>query len=592
MEGQPTVQNTAYPSRMTLGELPSILGNDRETMHNSLMENPMIIQARGWGLKLHVGRIAYEHIQNEIVADAIFMYPYFYIDYVEIRRRYPDAYPPMDFEIMITAEAKRRVSEILSLFDEFDPSTLENPRPLFAGRESFYRKRLISSVNRLDVRELLENLLLSHPDRFSMEEMMRDKIWKDYSMDHTEERIRERPWEVKLEQLIEWILEQYESAGFTWRYFMFYNANAPSTQASQGLIRITPDIFEAGTGDYEAASYLEQWDTIAKYRTTPLLALSKENPSQRIYAPFTTWSKESITKAIFDSGLALPVRDGPIKYGIKNYGIRREMVKLEPLPRGPFRNYVPINLEGLDYKYYNPRENLWVYITVYRKLFNTMNYINWQKVFESGFLVDKRVPLLADEFGLNTRITREELWKRINEITEKRTRIAREIAELVPHRAEEVTYQPNSVWLKPVSRYRFADAGMTLTKPYEQFVFIKMLCEDDSVDKDQLLRKLEVAGMSHLFPGDPNDYEKHDICDYLIEHIGKDASKYERLFFSCNDPDVNIQSILNTLKTMELESIIKNLDLNTITKDDLCRVINNYLNLLLEAKARNVAELS
>ncbi len=478
--------------------------------------------------------------------------------YTSIRQQFPDVYPPLDFELNIIHLAK---TWLVKYAQEL--------------QDSGYYTNLVDCSNKLKIELLVFYLQVSTIQYDSLETY---ESWL-------------KPETPTLEgKLLYEILELYRNAGYTYRYFMFYNAKSPLVQCSLNTIAITPDIFEAGVGIFPVENYPEQWEKLAKYRTAPEFN-NRYDPSDVPVgaAPFTTWTKISIVNAIINSGLTVPVRPGQRRPGTKNIAVRRASVKLPPLERGPYREYMSLNLENTDPAVRCKIDDSWVYITLYRKLMGTLDYINWTNVFMRGLLPDAKLPLLAREYGLGENVSRPELKSRIIEIGTKRSQMAQQIAELLPLQSQAIIYQPNSAWLKPVTRYQFSESGMTLTHPYEQFVFIKELCSNENVDKEVMLRKLEVAGMRLLIPNGLEEYSKADLCAYLLEHIGRQASQFENLFFACADPDITIQSILNTLRVMELEGITKDLDLETITKDNLCTVINNYLRLLLEAKARSVA---
>lgn len=512
------------------------------------------------------------------------------INYMKIRELYPDLYPSLEFELKLIVGIKERVSMIVNYGG--------NSGQRYGAKYS----RLIEACNRLYVSDMLSTLLnYAHSSgemssRYGNYGSNNDSIAEATKLIETQ-RLRSSE-NTPFLRTAEWILAQYREAGFTWRYFMFYNEKSTAAQPGLGRIPITPDIFEAGAGSFPLDRYAQDWDFVATGRTIRNSRYPWSDPERGTRAPpFSAWNKYALLQAIVKSGLAVPFPGRGGIRGKKSVGIARASVNLPPKPRGQYRDYLSLSLEGYqkskeEYESGDVHTNLFAYIALYRKLFNTLSYIDWSKAFQLGIVSPSKIYQMGAEFGLDSRMPPQEILSRIQEICTKRTCMAKEIAQLVPHQATAITYQPNSAWVRPVTRYQFADAGMTLTKPYEQFVFIRKVCEDDSIDKEQFLRKMEVAGMANMIPPNTDEYSKADLCEYLIETVGYQAQKYERLFFSCSDPDINIQSILNTLKTMELDFLVKNMDMQTITKEKLCEAVNNYLNLLLEAKGRDVARSS
>ncbi len=476
-------------------------------------------------------------------------------DYTKIREMFPDLYPSLEFELEVIASAKHYLREL---------------KKLHYNKQIDVQARYASNTFRP------ENLLNHLP----------------YNEDMPAEVIKER----------ERIVQMYENAGFTYRYFMYYNENSPAAQASLGRIPITPNIFEAGATAFPLHRYAHDWDFVANDVTIRNADYPWVDDQTGTRAPpFSSWNRQNLIRAIEKSGLVVRFgeRSGDGK-GQKSIGVRRSHVNLPPRKvKSRYASVVGINLENYNmsrdrYNRLGFPTNLYAYIALYRKLFKTLSYIDWEKAVRMNIVPLQKIASMATEFGLNPRLPPLEIVQRIQEISAKRMDMARHIAELVPAQATAVIFQPNSAWLKPVTRYQFADANMILERPYEQFVLVKTLCQNATVSKQEFLRKLEIAGMANMVPPgmdvDPN-YSKSDVCDYLSEHIGYKASKFENLFFDCADPDIDMQSIFNTLENMELDGIIKDLDRSTLTKDRLCEVVNNYLRLLLEAKARTIAEL-
>ena len=93
----------------------------------------------------------------------------------------------------------------------------------------------------------------------------------------------------------------------------------------------------------------------------------------------------------------------------------------------------------------------------------------------------------------------------------------------------------------------------------------------------------------NLLPQDISKFSKDDICEYLLDLYLPKAQKYESIFFDCRDPHINKRNILNTAMIMGLGGIIPK-DVTKLSKDDVCKIINNYINVLKETKELKLAK--
>jgi hypothetical protein len=137
-----------------------------------------------------------------------------------------------------------------------------------------------------------------------------------------------------------------------------------------------------------------------------------------------------------------------------------------------------------------------------------------------------------------------------------------------------------------------AEGMMKLDHPYEKVVFVTALCQDDSVNTTELLRRMNNAGLGYLVNdiGGVQTMAKKDLCDHIIGGLQFEAEKYEFLFYDCRDAAISKRHILNTLAMMDLTSILANIDVNKASKGDICDIINKYLQVLMEAKGLTLAQ--
>lgn len=548
-------------------------------------EAPEIIDSPVPGMKIilweHGGQI-HELTRTQKILDDVIIYKGRYENYMAIRQAYPDAYVSLEFDLRILSEVKRVFREIetplRSALESLSLQMADEEGRSSAVYSSLYGFYTVS--NQLNQDELIMHLdMLSDPDFYNIRLRIDEASLQPITAFTTRFEVFKR-----------WVQASYEAAGYTWRYFMYYNANSPAVQPSLGKIKLSPNVFEVGVTGFPIAHYPATLEFLDKKSRG--ISWTTDNPNflstpEDILRgkgdrapPFTSWTKIDIINAIHDAGLATPTGGH-----LKKFGVLRSTAKLGPdaasFPK-PFKQYIHVGIEPERENYVN---RSWTYIALYRRLFNTMSYVNWTKAFREGLVGDRDLPKVAEEFGLDPSLPPAELKRRIQEVSEKRVQLSTEIASLIPAQSELILYQPASIWLKPVTRYQFRDAGPVLQNPYEQFVAVTALCQDQSIDTKEFMLKIEAAGMVRMLPPNTEGLDKTELCDYLLDQINYQADKYERLYFDCNDPDISMQSILNSLDTMELRGIVKDLDLTKIQKVDLCRIINKYLDILMETKA-------
>jgi len=492
-----------------------------------------------------------------------------YDNYMSIRVRVPDTYPPFELDVAVIHDVQvflrpfyqQWVANRAQTMAEEDPTNITG---------TWLRSSLINQPNITRLITAIEYLAYNsgkrrHPvERFNNPDVMFDK-----------------------DVLLEQINQRYKDAGYTWRYFMYYNEKSAAVQVSRGTFGLAPDTFEAGAVSYPISAYEKDLSLIHNVgMNQPCQYPWRANENEGTKAPpFTSWRISDIVAAIEASGLIVdnPYYNGGQKQKLR--GVPRAAVGLKENPDRLLSLVVVPNYFG-----YFKNSKSFQYMAVYRKLFNTLAYIDWVKVIKANALVDAQIPMVAREFAIEPAKFSDNraLMAEVVRIAEKRADLVKTMVSLIPQQAEVVVYQPMSVWTRPINRFRFNDVGVEISHPYAQYILIKELCADEFVGKDELMLRLKRAGMFALLPPNAETYEKSDICAYLLEAIEYQARKYENVFSACQDPEIPIRSIINALETMELQGLVKNVDMATITKTQLCQIINNYLNVLLENKAIRV----
>jgi hypothetical protein len=406
----------------------------------------------------------------------------------------------------------------------------------------------------------------------------------------------------------------YNEAGFHWRYFMYYNDNHPLARIYNGEIPLRPDTFEMGTTLDEVLEYEDNMTDLNNHeywrmKTRPLDDPRKPHAADRIIAPFLGWRKEALVNAIRTSGLlktfVKPGWGGPASYE----GLLRAdlgLISVPPPPGDPKWKH-----PNTDWKYITgfddnsgrnrnpdrPTKNLHTrrpifYMTIYRRIFGTLDSLKWGAICSNDLIpLDKLRYLAETHTGIKFDDSNmQDICATLLDFTAKRKAMQIQITKDLEHQISAVMYQPNTPWLNPIYGFEFKDGGTAITNSYEQYMYIKALCENEAVDVEGLRLKIARARMNHLIPGGYEEATKEQICGYLLDHLEYQAQKYESIAFDCSDPAIRKRHIINTLNIMEMGDVFKNVDLEKATKEDLCRIVTKYLAALMEQRALKLAE--
>ena len=387
------------------------------------------------------------------------------------------------------------------------------------------------------------------------------------------------------------------AAGFTWHYFMGLNIRTRDTriQAHLGTLDLKPETFEVGASFFDAADIdLGDFKRYGTIRWSDVSELVKPGP-------FMGWKKIDVMNAIKASGLWDPevVRNVPrgLAPGANLWpkGDRTKIV-VGALPKAD----VGIRANIMTSPYFSgfadtPYENQRYYDTLYRMIYDSLQFVDWAMMCANpvfGVPGLKRLGQL--NFGLPLSVTgklaKPELCALLADVSKRRREFSTTLALDLSHQVGAVKFQPNTPWINPPTRAGFIEGANTLTKPYEQLVFVQAICDDDAVDVGMFLKRLSGAGMRQLLPDDVSKYSKEMICEHLLERIKYQAEKYDFLIIDCKDSAIQKRHIVNTVNQMELGGIFKDVDIGTATKAEICEVVTNYLEVLMEAKALKFAQ--
>ncbi len=406
----------------------------------------------------------------------------------------------------------------------------------------------------------------------------------------------------------------YNEAGFHWRYFMYYNDKHPLARIYNGEIPLRPDTFEMGTTLDELLEYEDNMKDLNNHEYWRMKTRPLDNPGiargvDRTIGPFLGWRKETLVEAIRKSGLlktfVKPGAGGPVSYE----GLLRAdlgLISVPPPPGNPYWRH-----PNTDWKYLTgfddnsarkrdpnaPTKNLHTrrpvfYMTIYRRIFGTLDSLKWDAICSNDLIpLDKLRYLAETHTGIKFDDSNmRDICTTLLDFTAKRQAMQKQITKDLEHQISAVMYQPNTPWLNPIYSFEFKDAGTAITNAYEQYMYIKALCENQAVDVAGLRFKIGQARMNHLIPGGYEQATKEQLCEYLLDHLEYQAQKYESIAFDCSDPAIRKRHIINTLNIMEMGQIFQNVDLEKATKEDLCRIVTKYLTTLMEQRAAQLAE--
>lgn len=429
-------------------------------------------------------------------------------------------------------------------------------------------------------------------------------------------------------QVFDYMKTAYQSKGFTWFYYGIVNTDNPFFKAKNGDIPLRPDTFEAfSTFVTNPARYTEIIKVMERppFRGGGAEEIRKVKSVSKAFSVAAGWKKEDLFAAIKGSGLwkdLTPVLDEmkqpgrvlpnfppaiykPGRYpktkGIsyRDIGIDRDGF-LPGLPDGDLITQPHLTANGHMTR--GGGKRLYMkksyYEALYRKIFSTLHFINWPLICQRNAMGLETLKEVAEkDYGIDPTSMVNASYR---DICGELTRISKERFELTDNLAKTLAIEakygsrgfvmrPGSVWVQPAYREAFAEEEKIISD-YDQYMKIKEFCEDDSRTKEDLIRMTENIGIRHMLPNDLSKYEKSDICFYLLDIYLPKAEKYEYIAFDCRNDAISLRHILNTATMMGLGGIFPQ-DVSRMTKADACNIINNYVNILLAAKAPTLAPL-
>lgn len=194
------------------------------------------------------------------------------------------------------------------------------------------------------------------------------------------------------------------------------------------------------------------------------------------------------------------------------------------------------------------------YEVLYRAIFNTLGYVDWEEVCKNNLLsLDILKTVAVETFQYNPNLFENKNSKQVCQYLSKATKTIKEskqkVKELVtvitPDVSSSVIYQPGSLALRSSEGYKLSqESGLFLVEPVSK-------------------------------PTIPQ-YQQ-DVIKRITDICMIDSSK-----LSDNEKNVNLLQILKL--AIELNITDQMGDLNKLTIEKACQVFNNYYNLLLKER--------
>lgn len=339
------------------------------------------------------------------------------------------------------------------------------------------------------------------------------------------------------------IKRRYNEAGYEHTYFCWVKPNSIYLQAMRDELPLTPENFELAS-QTSLALYTEWLEAIAERLFTDLIpyAIDEFKPKSARYGgqfPFPGWRKNALKEAIENSGLMVrgiipnPFAGhdtlGPYETDI----LPIQALRLVPQPPPPL-SQSEIDYAEMDGNYPVPTSAIIThedpyqvkslprtyYETLYRRLFNTLKYVDWRGLCRNLNLDPAVLRFIAvQDFGLNrARVQTMDLTalcQELYQVSEHRKTLIQQIAAEAAELAPAVIYQPGSVYVRP-------EKFVTSRKPPQYvsgFEKITRACQDPKTSKNLLVFLATTLGVRELLPEDLSTISQAKMCQILQRYV-------------------------------------------------------------------------
>lgn len=349
------------------------------------------------------------------------------INYLQIRRRYPGVYPPIELDLQACQFVySTAVRWMKILWGSHGHEVVQSSYLIAVIQLALtFRPTLAFTI----MKDSLADSRITSPDVYF--NTTGSLYWSDITIVSRvamSEQYRVSPGladaikKLSVEQTFAELRGHYARSGYSWRYFMFYNSGAPQSRVNLGDLPLRPDTFEIGTDLEELRSYQHNLDKIDNGRErqigvrNPGVASGQRYANQR--APFMGWQKKDLLEAIRKSGLG--DRDQPdvimrTKLGLKRIPYHNERAQ-DPRPY----------LRGIIYNHNTPSTAsdypVTYYLTLYRRIFSTLDYLNWDLICQNQLMDFSKMQFLAKtHYGITKDLeSADSICEQVGEIAEKR----------------------------------------------------------------------------------------------------------------------------------------------------------------------------
>lgn len=394
-----------------------------------------------------------------------------------------------------------------------------------------------------------------------------------------------------LKQVADMIKLTYAGLGYDFSYFGFVKRDHPLRMAKMGKVPLKPNTFEAfGLFKFAPEEYLKA-----------AAGLNGRNFEGRISCfrgvdidipRMAGWRKQDLVNAIKRSGLWKDVSGLKRITYTTDPEVRRMGIAMSDLGLTPSHNGQEV-VRGLGRLLYFP---LCYYEALYRRVYQTTDYIDWPLLCEVGAVSAKTIGKVAVDLYQATgaqiaNASAAEICAFVTETARKRQQVTRTLALATQAAREGFVGQPGSRWIQPSTMQRRGPLGEVISQPANDYLLyqsVKQYCQNEQITKEQLVSYTTALNIRSYLPDNVDQYSKGDLCEYLVDFLLPRAQRYDHVLIDCADPAIGVRQILNAATIMELGGIFPK-DVSKLSKSQACEIITNYIKLLREGVDLNLA---
>ena len=478
---------------------------------------------------------------------------------MKLQEEFPDVYPPIELEVKFLSTLYEKLYNIVddNLFREITRDS----------KESLLRYLISGDYEKLYYVLDLSSPIKEHPELGEIYDLY-ENFWSDH--------------------------------GYAWHYFMAINEKHDLVKAHLGKLELTPENFEKGSASFNVADQLG-------FDVQHNIKIKKPK------SPFIGWVKSDIVDAISKLNFVGKSRIDTIQrykllLNANSYGgsqktadyYQKKIDENKPLWNlylSPSAAGIKSNSENMAGFSTTKYKSKLYYETIYRILFKTLTYIDWGKRCDIKNVSKNDINRLAIEGFAKSPVSIKidglsDICQRISPLRIAHTDFVKSLTDVLPFQSDAVKLNPTSNWILENTGSGREQMGLNYIKhPYERMIFIKSICADDNVKHSELVEKFKTVGMGDLMARiDVNQYSKKDLCDYFTEIVDADAKKYEKTFIYCRDDSITKDEIVNIIAIMDLKSVFKKINVETASKSEICNILENFIQILMEEKALALAK--